>query len=1105
VTLPAGEVRLFIGGSLTASGLLVAGTFTLKISGSELALSATVRVNLKAGSTQVLSLEGSGALLIRNTGIAAKFSLSLRAGGGPAAVLGFTLSATFSLELNTINSAVNTINNVTVSLPAGPYARVAANGTLTVGGFNLTGSFVMSVSSSNISVAADATISLPGLGNALSADANFVIEPTGFAVAINIGGTGNNTRSGSGFSLAGRFILEINTTSTNKTFTRPRMNTTTGEFISGTDSVTIAAGSARLFIGGSLSITVAGASLFKVSGRLELTASASSFTVDFDARMSLLGAHLSVDGTGTIATGANPGVSFSITLKAGTSTTANLAPPGFELSGTFKLEVNTRNVTSSGVSANTFRVSVTNVKLKILGFEMTGSVIIQQSGSIFKITIPNTSSGRLKIKLFNFVNIEFHGYIQSNGVFDINASASITLGTSSTGLTGTISARLSKTASGSVSFSASASGTVKVWGFTIASASASVNSNGRATVTVGTPVGNATLRFDLKNGGRLVDGPVAGATIFFDANFNGTADPGEPMVVSDEQGFYQLEIPLETYDLDGNGLLDDHEGQVVSIGGFDLTNGLVIPVLLRAPAGGLNSGLPVVVSPLSTLTMHLMERGLSRQAAQNAIVAAFDLPFNERDDLINGDPFQRTVEGDYEWAPIYVSNVQLQTMIVQLASLYAGAGGEGVTVVGAQAFDAVADWILTRPAGRVLNPASEGVVAEIIDLLGERSGVQLDPQVAGAAAEVIAATAALMDEVPLDNGSVLVDEVARRQTVGQTSLGDQLQLAGEGEITPSQLRAAATDTALAGLLAAVELPPLDLPADPLPLPRIVLVPLADGSRQATFNFTQSNLAEDAGADLLFEFVVAPVDKQALRPQALVLENFLAEGGPAFYEIRSSLDGFASVLATIETLPGDQSYRVPVQTTDFTGPVTFRIFGRGAADPDATVLIDRVALEGLLVNVPAVPQPGRGGAARPLAAPAFPPASLLFTPAETGVFQPFLLSLLAPLDAAVNAWQWFEPSLPGDFRGFGTDDDPEEDTWPLLSRGTAPAAAVAVSTEANVKLDLGESAEATEYPLDSDTPAPQPEAPADPPPADQPQEPAEPAPDQDAAQPAPAGE
>ncbi|MEK0189764.1 putative Ig domain-containing protein, partial [Microcoleus anatoxicus] len=59
-----------------------------------------------------------------------------------------------------------------------------------------------------------------------------------------------------------------------------------------------------------------------------------------------------------------------------------------------------------------------------------------------------------------------------------------------------------------------------------------------------------TLR--LSSQGVVIDGYIAGATLFFDANKNGVLDAGEPSTTTDSNGGYKLDIPFETFDKNQN-------------------------------------------------------------------------------------------------------------------------------------------------------------------------------------------------------------------------------------------------------------------------------------------------------------------------------------------------------------------------------------------------------------------------------------------------------------------------------------------------------------------------------------------------------------------------
>ena len=72
------------------------------------------------------------------------------------------------------------------------------------------------------------------------------------------------------------------------------------------------------------------------------------------------------------------------------------------------------------------------------------------------------------------------------------------------------------------------------------------------------------------------------AEIFFDVNLNGEQDSNEPLVRSDEDGYFEfftyspedLLLDLLPYDLNGNGAIDSEEGILVLAGGFEFHSGV---------------------------------------------------------------------------------------------------------------------------------------------------------------------------------------------------------------------------------------------------------------------------------------------------------------------------------------------------------------------------------------------------------------------------------------------------------------------------------------------------------------------------------------------------
>ncbi|NLW82442.1 MAG: hypothetical protein GXY42_12350, partial [Desulfovibrionales bacterium] len=108
--------------------------------------------------------------------------------------------------------------------------------------------------------------------------------------------------------------------------------------------------------------------------------------------------------------------------------------------------------------------------------------------------------------------------------------------------------------------------------------------------------------------GKVIDGYIAGADIFIDANGNGLADPGESTnVFTDAQGNFNLT------DI-------DVEGALIAVGGTNIDTGLSNSLLLTSPDGS------SVISPLTTLVhAYATTQGVNSSVAQVAVREALGI------------------------------------------------------------------------------------------------------------------------------------------------------------------------------------------------------------------------------------------------------------------------------------------------------------------------------------------------------------------------------------------------------------------------------------------------------------------------------------------------
>jgi Ca2+-binding RTX toxin-like protein len=163
----------------------------------------------------------------------------------------------------------------------------------------------------------------------------------------------------------------------------------------------------------------------------------------------------------------------------------------------------------------------------------------------------------------------------------------------------------------------------------------------------------------------VFDGPVAGATVFFDANFNGLQDADEPYTLSKIDGSYELAIPLELYDSDGSGQIDLSEGQVVLVDGADTDTfqDQRIP-FITSPQWQ-------VASPLTMLAMKLDKPDLAQVETQ--IEQSLGLPSAFK--LYEDNPLAGIIARDSNAATVFRTQAQLQSLLI-LGSNSLGAEGD---------------------------------------------------------------------------------------------------------------------------------------------------------------------------------------------------------------------------------------------------------------------------------------------------------------------------------------------------------------------------------------------------------------------------------------------
>lgn len=495
----AAYVQVLADGSLifgsASTGFALSGDFYLSIATTGLAISAQLSFTADVAGSQLLSVDASGAMLISSAGLAASFTLTASGGGTPAFGLSsFSFSGAFLFEINT-TGVQQTIGTTVIAAgpgssgsPAGPYFQIAitgatsgTNATLTLGsstGFQLSGSFYLTISSSGIAVSASATLSVIVDGTpffSLTADGALLINSNGIAAEITLSaGTGSTIPGGSSFSFASMtFVLEVNTTGAAVT----TINNLTVNLPASSAFFEIAA-SGQLSLGGVVNIS--GGFLFEVNG--------ASMQISINAVLAVFGIDFSVSGFAQLS---SAGLVLGVNLSFGNSSspTVTLIPGVLALSGTFTLEINTTdngvNVTvgSTNYSINaktTFQIYA-QVSFNVLGYSLgSANVYIGLTNGVLSAT------GSLSFNFFGFITFNVSFYFDSNynywfygytyvqlGSGSFNIHGSLTLEFASQSVANDPSAYGSQTSPGTT-FEIQIAGGVTAFGWNFASISATI-------------------------------------------------------------------------------------------------------------------------------------------------------------------------------------------------------------------------------------------------------------------------------------------------------------------------------------------------------------------------------------------------------------------------------------------------------------------------------------------------------------------------------------------------------------------------------------------------------------------------------------------------------
>jgi hypothetical protein len=184
-----------------------------------------------------------------------------------------------------------------------------------------------------------------------------------------------------------------------------------------------------------------------------------------------------------------------------------------------------------------------------------------------------------------------------------------------------------------------------------------------------------------------IDGYIAGATVFADANFNGLLDAGEVSTTTDANGRYSIAVS---------------SAPLILRGGYDIATNLAFTGTMQAPAGS------TVVTPLTTLIQQVAASTTGDPVAAQQLVASA-LGLSSSLDLNDFDPITATRTGVAGAADAFAT----ASSVLNTVSLLQAAGATGAYEALAARIVAAGTLDLTDAATVIAVAASAGVSAGI--------------------------------------------------------------------------------------------------------------------------------------------------------------------------------------------------------------------------------------------------------------------------------------------------------------------------------------------------------------------------------------------------------
>ncbi|MBU6345371.1 MAG: transporter substrate-binding domain-containing protein [Cyanobacteria bacterium REEB494] len=284
--------------------------------------------------------------------------------------------------------------------------------------------------------------------------------------------------------------------------------------------------------------------------------------------------------------------------------------------------------------------------------------------------------------------------------------------------------------------------------------------------------------------GAISQSYIAGATIFFDTNFNYQWDEGEVKTISDEYGAFVLELP-DSIDTNQNRIIDITEGQLVARDGFDTSSGLPSGALIALP----NS---TILTPLTSVQAKLVQDGLTVEEANNLLTQQLGLDSTLV--LENFDPLEAVGQQKQVGLDTYLIHIQVQALsLLDGFQIVTKSNNLLNTIYGFAQFLKHRSLKTTIP----FDFTSEAEIRAFLDFLLQAQNLKTTAEKLDAIAQIVAAGNQLLLEVSKVGGSKSTTEalpaLASVKRVVQGSSIELIQQLIKGQKSPQQSLIAAQE------------------------------------------------------------------------------------------------------------------------------------------------------------------------------------------------------------------------------------------------------------------------------------------------------------------------